>query len=149
MIRNRQNRLSVAYFIHLWPVLAVCLLFLNDRFLKYAFPGWWTGKLSDFAGVFFLPLYLCALCGLVMNFLVLPKSKFFWIYRREVLIAIALTDLVFIALKLWPPANAAYLQVMSEIGVPSRLVMDPWDLTALIMNVPTYLHARRFFSSQA
>lgn len=33
-------------------VAALFLLLLNDHVLKYSFPGWLTGKLSDFAGLF-------------------------------------------------------------------------------------------------
>ena len=32
-------------------LLAIALLALNDHVLKQRYPGWWTGKLSDFAGV--------------------------------------------------------------------------------------------------
>ena len=36
-----------------WPFLiALLALLLNDGVLKYAYPGWLTGKLSDFAGLF-------------------------------------------------------------------------------------------------
>jgi hypothetical protein len=41
-------------------VCAVALLLLNDWVLKPAFPGWWTGKLSDFAGLFAFALFWSA-----------------------------------------------------------------------------------------
>lgn len=41
-----------------WFVLAVSILLLNDFFLKAYYHNWFTGKLSDFAGVFLLPLFL-------------------------------------------------------------------------------------------
>jgi len=34
-----------------WFFLSVALLALNDHVFKQAFPGWFTGKLSDFAGL--------------------------------------------------------------------------------------------------
>jgi hypothetical protein len=37
---------------------ALLVLVLNDHILKYAWPSWFTGKLSDFAGVFALALLL-------------------------------------------------------------------------------------------
>jgi hypothetical protein len=39
-------------------VLALALLLANDLVLKPAYPGWLTGKLSDFAGLFALPYFL-------------------------------------------------------------------------------------------
>jgi len=47
---------------HPLPLLAVVVLCLNDHFLKGSglLPGWLTGKLSDFAGLFFFPILLCS-----------------------------------------------------------------------------------------
>ena len=47
------------------PALFVCvvLLLLNDHVLKDRFPGWWTGKLSDFAGLAVVGVVLAALGG--------------------------------------------------------------------------------------
>ena len=39
-------------------VCALALLLANDLLLKSAYPGWLTGKLSDFAGLFVLPYFL-------------------------------------------------------------------------------------------
>jgi len=36
------------------------VLLLNDLSLKYEFPSWVTGKLSDFTGLFLLAVFLCA-----------------------------------------------------------------------------------------
>lgn len=42
-----------------WPfVAAVSLLLLNDHYLKAAYSNWITGKVSDFAGIFFVSLLL-------------------------------------------------------------------------------------------
>ena len=48
---------------HPLPIAAVLVLTLNDHVLKGSglLPGWLTGKLSDFAGLFFFPLLLAAL----------------------------------------------------------------------------------------
>ena len=46
--------------LHPVPIVAIALLVLNDHWLKGMFPGWWTGKLSDFAGMIFFPLMLQA-----------------------------------------------------------------------------------------
>ena len=41
-------------------IAALLLLLLNDYVLKYSFPGWLTGKLSDFAGLFVFVSFLYA-----------------------------------------------------------------------------------------
>jgi hypothetical protein len=43
---------------------AIALLLLNDHVFKRTFPSVLTGKLSDFAGLFFFPFLLAALVGL-------------------------------------------------------------------------------------
>lgn len=44
--------------MHPLPMAAVLLLAINDHWLKQAHPSALTGKLSDFAGLFFFPLLL-------------------------------------------------------------------------------------------
>lgn len=137
----REEYLGLGFFVHPVPAFAVLTMALNDHYLKYAFPGWWTGKLSDFCGLFFFPLFLCAL------------GKLFW---REALFtpkklwsAIFVTDLVFMAIKLWPAATEVYLFILNQVGLPSALVRDPSDLLALAMNPVTYFFARRYFPVNA
>jgi len=42
------------------PIFLACLitLLLNDHYLKYTFPSWLTGKLSDVTGIIILPLLI-------------------------------------------------------------------------------------------
>ena len=47
-----------AFMTRLAPLVAVAVLVSNDHVLKQHFPGLITGKLSDFAGLFFFPLFL-------------------------------------------------------------------------------------------
>jgi hypothetical protein len=42
---------------------SLALLFINDFFLKQAYPGWITGKLSDVAGLFLFPLFVWFILG--------------------------------------------------------------------------------------
>ncbi len=135
---KRSDYLGIGFFVHPLPLLSVGLLALNDHYLKYAYPGFLTGKLSDFCGLFFFPLFLCAL------FVVLRRQKMVFSFAMLVL-AIVLTDVVFIAIKLWPEASIVYLRILSALGFPSRNVRDPSDLMALVVNVFTLLHARRFY----
>jgi hypothetical protein len=49
--RKYQILISPVFFIGL------VILFLNDHYLKYQFPSWFTGKLSDFLGLFLFGLF--------------------------------------------------------------------------------------------
>src|SRR5262245_18604951 len=61
---NRSNRLQPerALTTFSW-IAALVLLALNDHWLKHsgALPGWLTGKLSDFAGLYVAPVLLATL----------------------------------------------------------------------------------------
>jgi len=104
------------------PLAAVAVLLLNDHVLKGSgvLPGWLTGKISDFAGLFFFPLLVVA-CS---------KGDL----RKVALWASAVTALVFAALKLSPTLAAL---------VPGKVVADPTDLVALPMVLVAYKYALR------
>jgi len=55
---------------HPLSLASVALLVANDHLLKRAYPSVLTGKLSDFAGLFFFPFLLTALFGLAGHALV-------------------------------------------------------------------------------
>ncbi len=124
------------FFVHPIPLFFVFILALNDHYLKYVWPGWITGKLSDFCGLFFFPLFLCALIYFF--------ARFTW---RGLISAILITDLVFAAIKLWSPATEFYLGLMANWGYSARVVKDPWDLIALGVNPLLLWHARRFIEA--
>jgi hypothetical protein len=75
-------------FLISWPVcISVLALLLNDHFLKLLFPGWITGKLSDFSGVFLVAyiiigiskgraLISCFCVGFLFVFWKSPYSQF-------------------------------------------------------------------------
>jgi hypothetical protein len=46
------------YLLNVVFLAGLLLLALNDHVFKGAYGNWWTGKLSDFAGVLILPLFL-------------------------------------------------------------------------------------------
>lgn len=128
-------RLGIGYFVHPLPLIAVVVTAVNDHYLKYAHPSFLTGKISDFAGIFFFPIFLCALFNLARN---LFSQKLHWITVRQGVIAIAVTDLIFIAVKMVPTVTYAYIEMLEAIGYPSRVTRDPGDLAALVMNVATF-----------
>ena len=98
---------------------AVGLMLVNDFVLKPLAPSWLTGKLSDFAGLFFLPFLLAALLALF-----LPGR---WVGP----VSFAITGAGFALLKLDPAFNAAALA-----GLPLQVRLDPTDLLALLSLLP-------------
>jgi len=113
------------------PMAAVAILVVNDHLLKGSglLPAWLTGKLSDFAGLFFFPLLCTALFDTIAAVARLPVD---WTLRRsKILCAIALTAIGFTAIELSPTASAAYVRALDAIGITARSTPDATDLVAL------------------
>lgn len=126
-----------APLVHPLPLAAVLLLAINDHWLKGAelLPQALTGKLSDFAGLFYFPLLLVALVrgGAALLGRAQPRAS-----GWAALIAIAATGLVFAAAKLSLAVNGF---LSTHWGHMER---DASDLAALIMLAPAWLWLRRF-----
>ncbi len=97
-------------------LLAILVTAVNDHILKAAFPGFLTGKISDFSGLFFFPFLITALVGI-----------------RQIAWAAAVTALGFVVVKL----------TGLQCG-PMRIVADPTDLAALVSLPLAVLYARRW-----
>ncbi len=120
--------ISLRVFKHPLTLLSIALLLLNDHMLKGALPSWLTGKLSDFAGLFFFPFLLCA-----------ALSPLRLRPRQSAGIAFGITAIWFAAMKTMPAANH-WTQWLAGVivGKPVRLVLDPTDLIALVALVPAW-----------
>jgi hypothetical protein len=126
-----QNSLRCLQHSATW--LCIALLFVNDHILKTVYPSWITGKLSDFAGLFFFPFILAA--GLCF-----PLSKFRISTTRVGQIAFGLSGIWFILLKTVPLANSLTIGLASMLlGFPTKLVIDPTDLIALLAMFPAWV----------
>ncbi len=141
--RNLKYRLGIPYFLSAPPLLAVAILILNDHYLKAEFPSWWTGKISDFAGLFFTPLFLCAAINLLRN-VIGRSSSIAWLTRPQLVQSIIFTDILFVAIKLSPAAATFYIEGLRTLGFAARVAADPSDLIAVSVSVPTYIYGRRF-----
>ncbi len=112
--------------VHPLPLGAAALLFANDHLLKGSgvLPGWVTGKLSDFAGLFVFPVLVVASLTWGLARLGKPLPA----HRTPILVGVvvAVTGLLFAALKLIPAVN----HVVSAILGPNS--MDATDLGALV-----------------
>jgi hypothetical protein len=94
-----------------WFFGLVIILALNDHLLKPRFPGWWTGKLSDVAGVAIVATVAAVLVG---------RGR-----------GLALAGIGFVILKTVPGAGEVAGPFLG--GVTSR---DPSDLLALVILIP-------------
>ena|SRR5947208_3122278 len=138
--------------LHPVPLAGVCLLLLNDHYLKRAAPGWATGKLSDVAGMLFFPLFLQALIEMGQ-----VASRRSWKPSMRVLVGCTVaTAVVFALTKCWAPATLLYEYVVAWLQFPFRwafrgiehtgrvhLVRDPSDLVALPFALVPLMIARR------
>jgi hypothetical protein len=109
---------------HAWPtspafLVALALLVVNDWVLKPAVASWWTGKLSDVAGLFAFATFWSAL---------LPRR------RRHVC---ALTAVAFL---LWKSeASGPAIEFWNTVAPwPVARVVDYTDWLALLVLVPVY-----------
>jgi hypothetical protein len=117
----------IACAMHPVALVAVGVLIVNDWWLKPRFASWWTGKLSDVAGLVFAPLYLAAAIGAVR-----------WLVRRDgaltrgrLAACVIATGAVFATVKLVPAAAHALAAALSLLGRHAAIVADPTDLAAL------------------
>lgn len=111
---------------------AILLLLLNDQVLKYSYPSWWTGKLSDFAGLFFFPFVVT----LILTVLLRPFSVS---ERKTGSMAFGLVAVWFTLMKTAPLFNLSTELVWSQlVGYPVQIVQDPTDLLALLALWPAW-----------
>lgn len=124
---------------HPGAVLAVVVLVANDHWAKAAWPGLVTGKVSDFAGLAFFPLFLQG----VLEVLGVGVS------RRVLAGCCAATAAVFAAVKLSTAAGLAWAWTLGTLQwpflaawaaarglawptlVPVQHAVDPTDVVAL------------------
>jgi hypothetical protein len=133
MKKNPVFENSLACLQHPITLLSITILLLNDHVLKVVSSSWVTGKLSDFAGLFFFPFIVAAGLGLAL-------SKFNLSRQRVGQIAFGLVAIWFVLLKTVPFVNSLTAQFASLfIGAPARLILDPTDLIALVVLLPAWV----------
>ncbi len=135
-----------ALFTRAPPVAAMVLVALNDHVLKGAglLPGWLTGKLSDFAGLYFAPLLVAELWTLAK-----PTSEARAVVRRVEGAALGF-GVLFTAIKTSPWADRLYEAVLTALlRHPASNTVDPTDLVALGMLVVAVWDARRLMQRGA
>lgn len=138
---------------------AIAVLLLNDHVLKGAYPGAWTGKISDLAGLLFFPVLLFTLVEVAALLIHRPTPGV-----RAAFVVCAVSAVGFTLAKTVPWANEAYRgtlaylrwfpvaawETLAHRSPPPRasvdLVPDPTDLLALLAVVLAFLLIRRCIS---
>lgn len=134
----------IHFFIHPLPLIAVVLTAVNDHYLKYQYPGVITGKLSDFMGLFYFPLFLCAV--LVLTVQIVKKDL---VFNRKLLVtSIIFTDVIFCLMKLNSEFKNLFVNWFSNQFFTIAVVSDPTDLVALVASVGCYCFASRYFKEK-
>jgi hypothetical protein len=101
------------------PLAAVALLLVNDRWLKPALHSGLTGKLSDVALCFFMPLFVSECLGLLMG--MVPRTR--------LALGAVFTAALYAALEVVPPFTAWTLRVLAAVG-PSLGIWRPFRMTS-------------------
>ena len=109
------RNISAGALLHPVALGAVVLLVANDHVLKRVCPGWLTGKLSDFAGMVFFPLFLQGIWEIAAK-----ACGGFAPSRRILLAAVISTGVVFSWIKLTTAGADAYRYGMALLRWPMR-----------------------------
>jgi len=129
---NNSLQNSLRCLQHPGTLLSISILLFNDHLLKVLYPSWITGKLSDFAGLFFFPFVISLLMSLALSKSSISKGNLG-------VISFGLVGVWFILLKTLPLANTFTTNLSSSLlGYRTRYILDPTDLVALLSMIPAY-----------
>jgi len=107
--------------LHPVALCALLTLALNDQILKARYPGWLTGKLSDFAGVVLLPIFVHALielaCARLWRSALDARAGDRWLLG-----CVVLSSLAFALPEVWRPAELVYRYGLGGARWPFRAV---------------------------
>ena len=130
---NEQHRTTdLITLAHPLVLFSIAVLLINDHILKVYSPSWLTGKLSDFAGLFFFPILLSAILNLILRNSSLQP-------RRIALAAFGFTGLWFFLIKSQPLFSHLTETILSGLlSQNAQIICDPTDLIALAMLWPAW-----------
>jgi len=128
-------------------VLSIGVLLINDHILKTAMPSGLTGKLSDFAGLFFFPFLVGVILQVGSR---LARRGRACSPQTALALGILLSGAGFSAIKTLPAANLLAVDLLTRLlNTPIQLVLDPTDLVALIVFWPAWQFWRHLVRGSA
>jgi hypothetical protein len=131
-LNNQSFQNSLRCLQHPATLVSILLLLINDHVLKIVSPSWLTGKLSDFAGLFFFPFIVAVGLSILL-------SSFEFAQRHVGQLAFGLVAISFGLIKTFPVANSLTVQLTSRlIGWPTQFILDTTDLLALLAIIPSW-----------
>ena len=118
----RATSVAIAWLAHPASLASIALLLLNDHVLKAHFGSWWTGKLSDVAGLVFAPALVAVLAAYGR-----PSTR----PRAVAAASLAAVGVLFALAKATPGGAALASDLWPSIGGPGLIRADATDLLAL------------------
>lgn len=117
---------ALAWLSHPVTVLALAVLLVNDHVLKQAYGSWWTGKLSDVAGLVLAPalVAVAVAAGARCARVVVPP-------RVVVGLSTGVVGAGFVVVKATAGGAAVASAAWSALEGPGVVLRDPADLVAL------------------
>ena len=132
-----------------WPLLAAAVIAGNDLWLKANHPGLVSGKLSDLAINFLLPLVLVAAWQWSVFAIDAFSGRRCRAPRLPVVWAVAISAGYFAALQLFPAFTDVHVALIRVLGAPLGIATpatntpDPTDLFTLVTAPLALLYALR------
>lgn len=127
MMKNSTLSKSLGLLCHPLTIAAIFMLLINDHLLRQVWPSWWTGKIGDFAWLFFAPFALAVCISTVI-----PTR----IPKRDLLIgyfAFGLVGGIFALANTVSSFNTWMVRTAQSLfHFHFRYIQDPTDLIALI-----------------
>ena len=122
------NRTPGDLLFHPVALAALVLVILNDRVLKVRYPSAFTGKLSDFVGLVYFPLFVVATLEALRWLL---RRRPWQLGPRSVVAISVIVGLAFTLIKLWSPAAVFYRARLGVLLWPAYAVGDLLQGTGL------------------
>lgn len=136
---------KIRFFVHPLPLSVVAIMAINDHWLKYRYANFLTGKLSDFCGVFYFPIFILAMIICLDEILRLKRLR---LQASTVISVIVFTDCLLLLVKLSAVSARGIEAFFFSYLFPIRIIQDPTDLVALLVNPLTYFYMRGYFTSK-
>lgn len=130
--------LDLPFLTKPFTLFTIVLLLINDHYLKQRYANVLTGKISDFCGLYFFPLFILALITIFCRLLQKKSTKLYQPNIRLLLVIALLTYILFAGLQTSESFAGLYESVMYILGFPSKVTRDTSDLIAFLSIIPLF-----------